>query len=118
MPHSIFTGRIQQPGEPYFLDTDTAAVIALAEEERDTCPKCGFLKAWCREGSLLDLHRFEVEEETCWVTYRLAAKREALSKAHRETQEARQLSVRFAKGYTPDMVAGLDIELDTDGADE
>lgn len=118
MPHSIFTGRVQQPGEPLFLDTDTAAAIALAEEERDTCTKCGYLKAWCREGSLLDLHRFEVEEETCWATYRLAARREKLAKAHRETQDARLLSVRFRDGYTPDLAAGLGFDLEPDGAEE
>lgn len=54
------------------------------------------------------------------MTYRLAARRQALSGAHRETQEARQLSVRFAKGYTPDLGVGLgiDLDLDADAADD
>lgn len=100
------------PGEPLFLEEDTAAAIALAEEERDTCQVCGLPRVWCRTGGLEDVGRFDVKEDTCWATYRLALRREALEKegAHPATRQARQLVPRFRKGYTPDFAAGLDID--------
>jgi hypothetical protein len=100
------------PGEPLFLPEDTGAVVALAEEERDTCPACGYPKAVCRAGTLEDLGRLELHEETCWVTYRKALRQDVLTKeASSATQQARQLSVRLKKDRLADYAAGLDVEV-------
>lgn len=100
------------PGEPLFLEDDTAAAIALAEEERDACQACGMPRAWCRSGDLTEVGRFDAKDEVCWATYRVAMRREALEKdgAHSTTRQARQITPRFRKGYTPDFTAGLDID--------
>lgn len=113
MPHSIFMGRpMPAPGEPLFLEDDTAAAIALAEEEQDSCPACGLPRAWCREGGLGDVGRFDIKEDTCWATYRVALRREALEKdsPHSPTRQARQITPRFRKGYLPDFGAGLNLD--------
>jgi hypothetical protein len=98
------------PGEPLFTEDDTAAVIALAEEERDTCPSCGLLKIWCR-GAGSQFTDYEVAEETCQATMRLAQFRESdgWKAKHAATQKATQLSVRFREGHEPDVDAGLDL---------
>lgn len=108
MPHSVFTGRVQQPGEPYFLRQDTDLAIALAEEERDTCPSCGLPKAWCRDVD--NQFAFEAHEEQCHVTYTLAARRNAVAEGRsEEVRAAIQTTARFIKGKEPDLAAGLDL---------
>jgi hypothetical protein len=111
VPHSIFTGRPwPRPGEPLFLQDDTDLAVALALEERDTCPSCGLPKAWCRNN---DKGRasFDVSEEMCWATRRLAIRQDAddKNKVNPIDRRATQLSVRFRPGYEPDIGAGLNI---------
>ena len=109
MPHSIFTGRpTPAPGEPLFLEEDTAVAIALAEEERDTCPACGMPKVWCRDPAN-QFGVFEAVEEQCHVSYAIAAHRKATADRPANEQAATQLSVRFKDGRAPDVEAGLEL---------
>jgi hypothetical protein len=105
----VFTGRVVGPGEPEFLREDTDGAIALAEEERDTCPSCGMPKAWCRDGA--NQFAFDPEDSVCWPTYRLAQHRNSDKfKGYDDaTQVAVQVSARFRDGREPDVVAGLDL---------
>jgi hypothetical protein len=97
------------PGEPLFLEEDTALVIALAEEERDTCSSCGMPKAFCRDPRA-QFTAFAVHEETCFATYKLAEHRKGVDeKRSDETRASTQMSVRFADGYNVDLDAGLDL---------
>jgi hypothetical protein len=104
-----------QPGEPLFLKEDSDLAIALAEEERDTCPSCGLPKAWCRDPAN-QFAVFDVHEEACFATLRLAEHRKAVDqKRSDESRAATQTSVRFAEGNAPDLAAGLglaDVEVD------
>lgn len=109
MPHSVFTGRVVQPGEPYFLRQDTELAVALAEEERDTCPLCGMPKAWCRDPAN-QFGVFEAFEEQCHITYVLGAHRNKTGERDEATKAAVQIMARFAKGKAPDIDAGLDLE--------
>lgn len=97
------------PGEPLFTEDDTAAVIALAEEERDTCPACGYPKAWCRDPGN-QFGAFEPHQEFCWATYRLADHRSAVVEKMSDAQRASvQISARFREGREPDIEAGLEL---------
>lgn len=117
MPHSVFTGRpTPAPGEPLFLDEDTAGALALAEEERDTCPSCGMPKAWCRDPRN-QFGVFEPTEEQCHVSYVLATRREAWGDRPDVQRAATQLSVRFADGKAPDYEAGLGLAEQEQGAE-
>jgi hypothetical protein len=109
VPHSVFTGRpTPAPGEPLFLEEDTAAALALAEEERDTCPSCGLPKAWCRDPRA-QFGAFEAYEDTCFATYALAVHKKSVDeKRSDETRVSIQTSARFAPGREPDFAAGLD----------
>lgn len=108
VPHSIFTGRVQQPGEPYFLVEDSDLAIALAEEEADTCPSCHGPKAWCRDRN--NQFAFEVHGEQCHATYTLAAYRAGFAENWDDAQKAAmQLGARFRAGMQPDLAAGLDL---------
>lgn len=111
MPHSIFTGRVQRRGEPYFLPEDTDLAVALAEEEAETCRACGYPKAWCRDPK--HQFAFEVVSEQCHVTYALTAASGAEPKEI--SKQAKQSSASFRPGFIPDTGAGLDLpeELDT-----
>jgi hypothetical protein len=116
VPHSIFTGRpTPAPGEALFLEEDTAAAVALAEEERDTCPSCGLAEGVVpRPGQ--PVRAFEAHEDTCFATYALAVHRKGVDeKRSDETRAATQTSVRFAAGREPDIEAGLGLgDLDGD----
>lgn len=103
-------GRVVKPGEPQFLEDDTAAVIALAEEERDTCPSCGYPKAWCRVDN--GRNHFDLREDFCWATYRRVLRTDSgeWKQKHEPSRAATQLSVRFAKGFVPPLDAGLDFD--------
>jgi hypothetical protein len=107
----VFTGRpMPKPGEPLFLQEDTDLAVALAEEERDTCPACGLPKAWCRDPAN-QFAAFEAREDTCFATYALAMHHKGVdAKRSDETRAATQTSVRFAAGREPDFGAGLDLE--------
>jgi hypothetical protein len=86
-------------------------VLALAEEERDTCPSCGLPKAWCRDPKA-QFKGFEVHEETCFATYKLAEHRKSVDeKRSDESRVSTQMSVRFADGYEPDTDAGLGLDV-------
>lgn len=109
MPRSIFLGRPwPNPGEPLFLDEDTAWAVALAEEERDACPSCGMPKDICRSGDI-PFTDYEVREETCQPTLRLAHHRnsDAWKSRHEATKHAVQASVRFRDGKAPRTDYGL-----------
>ncbi len=97
------------PGEPLFLEDDTAAAVALAEEERDACPSCGWPKAWCRDKA--NQFAFDAHEEMCWPTWRLAQRRDSgeWKSKHPATQAATMLSARFRQGHEPDVGAGLEL---------
>jgi len=117
VPHSIFTGRpTPAPGEPLFLEEDTAAALALAEEERDTCRSCGLPKAWCRDPAN-QFGAFEAHEDTCFATYALAIHRKGVDdKRSDETRVATQTSVRFVPGREPDVEAGLGLGSESDAS--
>ncbi len=75
-------------------------------------------KAWCRTpDGAAGVARFEVHEERCWASYRLALHRgrDDWKKKHDDTKQATQLSPRFRKGHEPALDAGLNI--DGDGGD-
>ena len=99
------------PGEPVFLPEDTAKAVALAEEERDTCGSCGYPKAWCR-GKGSQVTDYEVAQETCQATYRLAMFRESdeWKNRHPASQAGTQMYPRFREGHEPPVTAGLDID--------
>jgi len=106
----VFTGRVVGPGEPEFLRDDTLGALALAEEERDACPSCGYPKAWCRDPAN-QFGAFEPHEDWCWATYRLADHRKAKVEQMGDSQrEALQLTARFREGREPDFDAGLGLE--------
>jgi hypothetical protein len=107
VPHSVLTGRpTPPPGEPLFTEEDTAGAIALAEEERDTCPSCGHLKVWCRDQE--NRFSFEPHQEFCWASYRLADHRKAEIEKMSDSQRASvQVAARFREGHEPDIEAGL-----------
>ena len=95
-----------------FLPEDTAAVLALAAEEADTCQSCGYPKAWCRD--VEGRGRFVADEDYCWATLAMAARREKVAKEkHGDSAAATQVYARFVKGYTPDVMAGLGLEAGT-----
>lgn len=97
-----------QPGEPLFTIEDTEYAIALAEEERDTCPSCGMPKVWCRDPA--NQFAFVPHEEQCHATYALAAHRKNVDENRSdESRAAVQMSARFLAGREPDLGAGLDL---------
>lgn len=101
-----------QPGEPLFLEEDTALAVALAEEERDTCPSCGYQKAWCRDPAN-QFGAFDVQQEFCWASYRLADHRAAKFEALSDSQRASvQVWATFREGREPDVEAGLNLAED------
>lgn len=109
----MLTGRVVQPGEPEFLPEDVDLLLALAEEERDTCPSCGLLKAWCRDKD--NQFAFEAAEEQCHATYALVSHQATVSKARdAATKDAIQTSARFRSTFRPDLLAGLDLPEDGD----
>lgn len=111
MPHSVFTGRVVEPGEPLFLLTDTDAAVALAEEEQDTCPSCGFPKVWCQDAA--NQFAFEAYASQCHVTYARAAHRNKVTdEGDPAAREAMQVRARFRAGKEPDIYAGLGLEAD------
>lgn len=85
-------------------------MIALAEEERATCPSCGMLKSICRDPDYQ--LAFEPHEEQCNATWRLAQFRESdgWKNKHPATQQATQISVRFRDGMAPPLEHGLELE--------
>jgi hypothetical protein len=90
----------------------------LAEEEQDTCPSCGKLKVWCRDPAN-QFGTFDVDQEFCWATYRLADYRKAKVEIMGDSQRASvQLAVRFRDGREPDLTAGLDLAVDESGQSE
>lgn len=108
----MFLGRPwPAPGESLFTREDTDWAIALAEEERDTCPACGFPKVWCRDPDG-QFPAFEPAEEVCGATHRLVMHQEseAWKAKHDDTRRATQLSVRFRPGHEPRIDAGLDLD--------
>lgn len=116
MPRSIFLGRPwPQPGEPLFTDEDTAWAVALGEEERDTCPVCGYPKAVCRDPQY-QFPAFAPHEEICGPTQRLAMYREtdAWTGKLESTRAATQLSARFRAGYEAPIDVGLDLAVEGD----
>jgi hypothetical protein len=107
----VFTGRPwPQPGEPLFLPADTEMAVALAEEERDTCPACGLPKAWCRqvEGGRA---RFRAEESFCWAVYAVNALRDttAWQRKNNGNHGAYMVHPAIKPGHEPSMTAGLAI---------
>lgn len=66
-PHSILLGRIQQPGEPYFLPEDRAKLLALWAWQAEHCPSCGQRRSeWYDENGIeLRDPPFEVAETVC-----------------------------------------------------
>lgn len=104
----MLTGRVVLPGEPEFLAEDTDLLVALAEEERDTCPQCGYLKVWCRDKD--NQFAFQAVEEQCHATYALVAHRDGVDKDRTgPARAAAQTYARFRKGHEPDLLAGLDL---------
>src|SRR5690606_10072592 len=103
--------RVVGPGEPVFLPEDTDLAVALAEEEADTCGKCGMPKVWCRDPAYSFGAGLDVHEDMCWTTYRVQLRREKLDAegAHGATRQAMQIRAAFKKGAEPDMGAGLDL---------
>lgn len=107
----MFTGRVVEPGEPLFLTQDTDAALALAEEERDACPACGFPKVWCRDPAN-QFGVFEAHEEQCHVTYTREAHQSSMAEGRDAvTRVAVQTTARFRPGKEPDIYAGLGLEL-------
>ncbi len=104
------------PGEPLFLPEDTDLAVALAEEERDTCPSCGLPMVWCRDGKTHPFTDHDVVEQVCQPTLRLERHRESdgWKTKHAATQAATRLSTRFREGREPDVGAGLGLP----GADD
>lgn len=101
------------PGEPLFLEEDYGYLMALAEEEADTCPSCGLLKAVCRDPAY-QFGGFEANVETCWATHRVAVEREKHADAHDTTKAALQISPRYAEGREPAADVGLGLVDDED----
>ena len=99
-------------GEPLFTAEDTAWAIALAEEERDTCPACGYPKAWCRDPG--NQFAFEPNEEECFVAKRLSQHQSSdrWKAKQDDTKAATQVSARFRAGHEPDFDAGLNLSAD------
>ena len=115
----MFTGRpTPAPGEPLFTEEDTGLAVALAEEERDTCPACGYLKSWCRDPAN-QFGTFEPHEEYCWASYRLADYSKANGDKLSDSQRAAiQVSARFREGREPDVDAGLGLAEDAAQRDD
>jgi hypothetical protein len=93
-----------------FLAEDTAAALALAEEQADACKQCGMPKVWCRDNDH-GRARFDLDEEFCWATYRIALrqKKQNTEKTDDAMRAAYVYSPKFVKGQEPDMLAGLGI---------
>lgn len=92
------------------MQEDTDLAVALAEEERDTCPSCGMPKVWCSDPA--NQFAFEPHERMCFPTWRLAQMREsdAWKSKHAATQQATQVAARFRDGHEPVIDAGLGLE--------
>lgn len=109
---SIFNGRgWPAPGEPFFTPADRAAALALAEEEADTCRQCGMPRSWCRDNAT-GRARFDVNEEFCWATYRVALRQEKqLKEKVAPAMRAGYVHTpRFNDGHEPDVMAGLEAD--------
>lgn len=112
MPLSVFQGRgVPAPGEPMFLPADSAAVLALAMEEADACKQCGLPKAICRDNKT-GRARFDVDEEFCWASYRIAQRqiKQDKEKVDPATKAGYVHAPKFRSGQEPDMLAGLGID--------
>lgn len=98
-----------QPGEPLFTEDDTAYALALAEEERDTCPNCGMPVAVCSDPQYQ--FAFEPSERVCWPTARMALHRASpeWEKRADEVRQATMLAARFREGHAAPLDAGLDL---------
>lgn len=119
MPHSIFTGRpVPAPGEQLFTREDTDLAVALAEEERDACPKCGMPRAFCREQEDARA-RWDVREDFCWVSFRLAQRRPKHNQDGSPSAVERATIVipTVRPGYEMNLYAGLELDsfAETDG---
>lgn len=92
-----------------FLTSDSAAVTALALEEADACSKCGMPKAWCRDNEV-GRARFDINEEFCWATYRIALRqsKQEKEKVDGALRAAYVHSARIQEKHTPDPMAGLE----------
>ncbi len=83
--------------------------MALAAEERDTCPSCGMLKVWCRDAKN-GRARFAAVSDFCWATYYMALRHEKLAEeAHPSTKAATQVYAKFREGGEPDPYEGLEL---------
>lgn len=93
------------------MPEDSTAALALAMEEADTCRSCGYPKAWCRDPKR-PFTDYEVHEETCQATLRLAHFREGdkWKSRHEPSKQATQMWPRFREGRAPDLAAGLNTD--------
>lgn len=100
------------PGEPLFLEEDTAHAVALAEEEANTCRSCGLPKAICRDPA----NKFGIfagSHDFCYASYTLHDYRKAKTKNLSDAQQAAvQWNVEFREGKEVDATAGLGITED------
>lgn len=100
-----------------WLPWDRLVVEALADEEADTCRKCGLPKAWCRDNEA-GRARFDVKDEFCWATYRVGLRQAKTAKENvpPAQENATILSATFREGREPPIDAGLELpEVDRDG---
>jgi hypothetical protein len=106
----VFTGRIVGRGQPEFLPEDTDGAIALAEEERDTCPSCGRPISICRSPDVAWTD-IEVVEEECHFAMRTAAHTSSEKWQGKSdlSRSATVLGSRFRPGHEADPLMGLDL---------
>lgn len=85
--------------------------MALAEEERDACPKCGMPKAFCREAED-GRQRWGVREDFCWVTFRMAQRKPKLNQdgTVSAVEKATIVSPTIRDGYEVNLFAGLELD--------
>jgi hypothetical protein len=85
-------------------------------EEADTCSQCGMPRAWCRDNEV-GRRRFDISEEFCWATYRVALRHQKHEKEKIDgaLRAAYIHSARIVPKHAPDLMAGLDPREERDG---
>ena len=94
------------PGEPLFLQEDTAWAIALHEQRQaeaaEKCPLCGLPVAVCRDPD--NQFRFAAASEQCHATYAIASA-QAKDKAKGEGSEASVRATAWSARMRPPAAA-------------
>lgn len=76
IPHSVFSGRAVEPGEPYWLARDMDLALAYKREQDATCGGCG--QPFDESTDPKNARHYRAHEKTCSGCAVIEWRREAL----------------------------------------